>query len=344
MQSLLVLPLIAALSLTAASQTSHLFTGTVLDQNGQPQAGVDIASFWLGGVKDQSGFRPYNAATSDEQGTFTLSPKELRSPMTVLALDSERRRGAVVTIDDIRAGKKTIVTLRPLHRVRYIFQGPGLTDLSQSRITLETPRGMFSQISGPRENTISLPSGQYTFRIAVVEGSPQEVHFEVANRDLTLKPIDLVGGIAQHYGRPAPPLSAVLAVNSDSFNAETLRNKWVLLYFWGYWCASCVNEGLPKLARFYKENRKRFANFEILAIHENGVGGNITVGELRQKLARLADDKWSGTLPFPVLLDRSGEIIKTWGIVAFPTVALINPEGNVVEGDIERLRRALTPN
>ena len=339
----LVLPLVAALCFNAASQTERRFTGTVLDQNGWPLADVDIASFWLAGVKDRGGFRPYNAAKSDEQGAFTLTANELHA-RTLLALDSERRRGAVVTTDEFSAGRKTFIGLRPLHQVHYSFQGPGLMDLSQSRITLESRGGTFSQIAGPRQSAMSLPSGLYTLRIAVAGGSPREVHFEVADRDLTLQPINLSAGIAEHYGRPAPALSAVVAVNRDSFDAGRLRNKWVLLYFWGYWCAPCVNKGLPELARFYKENRQRFANFEILAIHENGVGGNITASQLRQKLTQLANNKWSGTLPFPVLLDRSGQTIKTWGIVAFPTVALINPEGNLVEGDLETLRRALTPN
>ena len=99
---------------------------------------------------------------------------------------------------------------------------------------------------------------------------------------------------------------------------------------------------MPKLKRFYETNRKRLGEFEILAIHENGVAGPITLEELKQKLDSLAKNKWSGEpLPFPVLLDRSGDTIKTWGISEYPTVAVINPKGELTEGGLETLQRAL---
>jgi thiol-disulfide isomerase/thioredoxin len=315
-----------------------------MDSNGQHAAGIEIASFWLGGVDDRSGLRAYGGAKSDNQGAFTFTTKEARFPMTFLAMDSERRLGAIATIaDEVASRQRVVIRLQPLHPVRYRFQAVGLTDLSQNRIVLQ-PRfgGMFCQISGRPEGTISLPPGAYSFEISVAGGSQREVQFEVADRDVTLEPIVLSAGIAEHYGHPAPSLSDVEVVSGTSFDTETLRNKWVLVYFWGYWCAPCVNEGLPKLSRFYRKNQERVAHFEILAVHENGVAGNITANQLRQRLLRLAKQNWSGeALPFPILLDRSGETIKRWGVVAFPTVALINPKGDLVEGDLDTLRQVL---
>ena len=99
---------------------------------------------------------------------------------------------------------------------------------------------------------------------------------------------------------------------------------------------------MPKLARFYEQNREHLDTFEIVAIHENGVAGQITVEELKEKMTGLEKDKWSGTpLPFPVLLDRTGETIKSWGTVGYPTTAIIDPNGFLKRGDIDTLLEAI---
>jgi hypothetical protein len=68
----------------------------------------------------------------------------------------------------------------------------------------------------------------------------------------------------------------------------------------------------------------------------------ITVEDLRQKLENLQRAKWHGRpVPFTILLDRTGETIKTWGISGYPTVALIDPDGRLVRGDLDTLRQKL---
>ena len=304
---------------------------------------MEVAAFWLGGSPDASGFRAYGAVKTDGQGAFKLGAGQPHFPATLFAMDSGRRRGALVALSDAGAARQVVLRLRPLRRVSYRFQASGVADLSRTRITLQPASGpMFSQIAGAAESTVSVPPGAYTIGIAAPGGGQEEVHFEVSDRDVILPPIRLPENIAQHYGRTAPPLEGVLQIGGGSFTAGSLRGKWVLVYFWGYWCAPCVNEGLPRLRRFYDRNRDRLGAFEILAIHENGVAGTITAGELRRRLDGLTRDQWSGeALPFPVLLDSSGDIIKAWGITAYPTVALINPKGELTSGDLETLQRAL---
>jgi thiol-disulfide isomerase/thioredoxin len=330
-------------ALPALPQTPMVFSGTVSDQEGNLLAGVDLAQFWLAGSRDPGGFRAYDASKTDGHGAFELKVGKPHFPATLFAMDAQRQRGTIITIQDASAASGVIVRLQPLHRVQYHFQAPGVTDLSKSRITLaRVSSPVFSQIVGAPEGAISLPPGSYAIAISTAGGGQEQVNFEISDRDVTLDTIALHGDISQYYGHAAPPLTEVQPVNADSFVAGKLHGKWTLVYFWGYWCAPCVNEGLPKLAQFYKKNRNRLGEFEILAIHENGVDGTITLEELRQKLAALAKDKWSGEgLPFPVLLDRSGDTIKSWGISGYPTVALISPNGELTEGGLEALQRAL---
>jgi hypothetical protein len=81
---------------------------------------------------------------------------------------------------------------------------------------------------------------------------------------------------------------------------------------------------------FYEANADKRDHFEIVAFHD---GSAKTFEELDAKLVDIKKNAWGGRdLPFPVLLDATGETIKTFGIQAFPTLALIDPDGNVVQG------------
>lgn len=82
----------------------------------------------------------------------------------------------------------------------------------------------------------------------------------------------------------------------------------------------------------YKDKRHMF---EIVAFHDASAK---TFEELDQKLEKTISERWKGkNLPFPVLLDATGETIKTYGIRAFPTLLLIDPDGKLVKGGGEAM-------
>jgi hypothetical protein len=81
---------------------------------------------------------------------------------------------------------------------------------------------------------------------------------------------------------------------------------------------------------FYEKHQADRDRYVILAFHDAKAK---TFAELDQKLERIERDKWNGKkLPFPILLDSTGKTLQTWGIRAFPTMFLIDPEGNIVRG------------
>ncbi len=87
--------------------------------------------------------------------------------------------------------------------------------------------------------------------------------------------------------------------------------------------------------KFYEEHKDQRDRFEILAFHDARAK---TFAELDEKLAPIIKDKWEGKpLPFPILLDDSGETIKNLGVRGFPTVILIDPEGRLVKGGSEEM-------
>lgn len=95
---------------------------------------------------------------------------------------------------------------------------------------------------------------------------------------------------------------------------------------------------LPRLIDFYEKEKSD--RFEILAFHDASVK---SFAELDEKLVEIKKKQWKGRdLPFPILLDASGETVKQFGIHAYPTTILIDPEGRLVgEASEVELRQAL---
>jgi hypothetical protein len=92
----------------------------------------------------------------------------------------------------------------------------------------------------------------------------------------------------------------------------------------------------------YEAHKDHRDQFEILAFHDATAK---SFAELDQKLERPKKSYWGGKdLPFPILLDDTGQTLKTYEIRAFPTTILINPEGKLVgEAGEEELEKKLPP-
>ena len=64
--------------------------------------------------------------------------------------------------------------------------------------------------------------------------------------------------------------------------------------------------------------------------------------ELDEKMKPLEDEVWGGKLPFPILLDEGQTTTDLYGILGYPTLVLIDPDGNVVKGgSLELLKEKL---
>ena len=85
---------------------------------------------------------------------------------------------------------------------------------------------------------------------------------------------------------------------------------------------------------FYDRHKDERERFEIIAFHD---GSAKTLEEVDRKTADVQEKLWKRPLPFPVLLDATGETTKRWGVHAFPTTVLIDPEGRLVRGGGEKL-------
>ena len=114
-------------------------------------------------------------------------------------------------------------------------------------------------------------------------------------------------------GKPVPDFTA-LSTDGNRLSLSSLRGKYVLLDFWGSWCVACIN-GFPKLKELYEKSDGRF---EIL-----GVACHDTPEKWKAALERYR-------LPWKNVLDEDGAIAGAYGLGAYPTYILLDPDGRVV--------------
>ena len=97
---------------------------------------------------------------------------------------------------------------------------------------------------------------------------------------------------------------------------------------------------LPHLIEFYNGHPELRDKFEILALHESRTVK--TFEELDEKNAPNERDIWKTKLPFPVLIDKDNQTVARYGITGYPTLVLIDPEGNQVKaGNLDVLKEKL---
>jgi len=194
----------------------------------------------------------------------------------------------------------------------------------------------------------TLPGGVYRINLELRDTDTDKVvgtvmrEFVVPNGDgpLELPPLQLRTPIYQQMaGKPAPEIDATDLDSGKRVRLADFRGKVVVLDFWGHWCGPCVG-AMPGLAELHREFEGR--PLVILALHDQSVQSR---AEYDRKIAVPRQRSWGGRdLPFRVLLDRpdpetavgrypegNGTTVKRYGVLAFPTVLVIDRDGTFVE-------------
>ncbi|MEA3501406.1 MAG: thioredoxin-like domain-containing protein [Actinomycetota bacterium] len=106
---------------------------------------------------------------------------------------------------------------------------------------------------------------------------------------------------------------------AQPLDLETLHGKVVLLDFWTYGCINCIHI-IPDLKRLEAE----FPNeLVVIGVHSAKFANEGETDNIREVIRRY-------DLRHPVVNDVSFEVWNSWGVRAWPTVALIDPAGNAV--------------
>ena len=116
---------------------------------------------------------------------------------------------------------------------------------------------------------------------------------------------------------PAPAPDFTLPdLQGQAVRLSQLKGKVVFLNIWTTWCPPCRKE-MPTMETLYQ--RLKNEDFVMLATSQDVDGQNTVAPYLRE---------WK--LTFPVLIDTSGSVGRTYGVTGYPETFLINRQGDIV--------------
>ena len=347
--------------------------GTGRDKNGKPldlTKEENVRHFW--GQLGQMEPAPASAVRTDADGRFVTSIRSIF--MTVMAMDESRRFGGLSLVPEDenelveirleplievrgsfeRSDSKPcewthVYTLlperesRPLHSTRLVSCGS-----FDARFKMLLPPGRYylysydDDLTMERNKEIVLTADSPTFDCGVIRLSAGPPN----SRTLTerAKASGTWGDYTKLYGKPAPRWHATDARGADKgLQATALKGKWVLVYFWGFNCRPCLQTGLPKLIDFYNEHESQRKHFEVVSICIQKDGDVKSMDEVNRRLAPIIKYAWDGKdIPFPILLDPTFETWRRYGIPGLGVLLVIDPDGNLVEGDESVVAGALS--
>jgi len=312
-------------------------------------------------------------ATTDDAGRF--DGRIFVRSCHVMAMDGERKRGGLAMLSYDNEEQPLEIVLTPLVRVRGRFVLPGGKTPSWTHVFVEVPGDPKRPLAFPRlvgcgskeaRFEFSLPPGRYLLGgndngsnhcliprreielssnqpkvdLGAIELSP---HVSFNQRKQNAQDAGEWRDSSDLFGKPCPHWHAVAARGIDAdVQPADLRGKWVLLDFWGLECAPCLATGIPRLARFYEEHAAERDRFEIISICMSIEGEVQNMAELDRQLEPIVKHVWKGKqIPFPVLLDPTFNTWSRFGLRGMGQTMLIDPEGNLLEGDEEELAKRL---
>jgi thiol-disulfide isomerase/thioredoxin len=107
--------------------------------------------------------------------------------------------------------------------------------------------------------------------------------------------------------------------NGQVQSLDQYKGKWLIVNYWATWCGTCMKE-LPELIDFHENN-----DFDAVVV-------GINFEEIERK--DLKDFVDSKTIPYAVLSTVPVKRTPLGPVPALPTTYIIDPEGNVVAGEI----------
>ena len=173
--------------------------------------------------------------------------------------------------------------------------------------------------------TLTGATGTISADLAAVSGTTQE--------EPAAEQEDTTG--AQEESGEIPVVPAPDFTLTDQYGeTHTLsdyQGQTVFLNFWATWCGPCKME-MPDIQALYEEWDENAGDLVVLGVAGPGIGQE---GSAEDIAAFLEENGYT----YPVVMDDTGTLFYQYGISAYPTTFMIDPEGNVfgyVQGAVSR--------
>lgn len=113
-----------------------------------------------------------------------------------------------------------------------------------------------------------------------------------------------------------PPMDVDLEdLDGKHVRLSDYAGRIVLLSFWATWCPNCREE-MPELEKAFRQ----FA----------GKGVTVVTVDLQERTSVVAAYRRKNHLSYPILMDRSGSVGRSFGIRAIPTTYIVNRKGLLI--------------
>ncbi|WP_299214787.1 TlpA disulfide reductase family protein [uncultured Aquimarina sp.] len=124
---------------------------------------------------------------------------------------------------------------------------------------------------------------------------------------------------AADEGDTAPDFEATL-IDGTSFRLSNLKGAYVLLDFWGSWCAPCLKES-PELVALHKKHSDKLTVVSI-ALEKDSKSWKKVVSKYGYT--------WKNQIVDQNRFVMLSEIARKYGVSEIPAKFLISPEGNLI--------------
>ncbi len=217
----------------------------------------------------------------------------INSPVSVFYTYIEYRTGEVVV--NGKKWKFAVRNGRPVYR--------NYTSLKMQTGLNEDGMPQYTEAVNIKEK-VKIGDAYYTFK-DVLKGGEYIVLTKIG---------DAEGRISSQVGFYAPQFSGK-SYNGEEINFADYRGKYVLLDFWGTWCAPCVAE-ISHLKKIYEKYADK--NFEIIGIAK----------DKKAKIEKFVKEK---NIAWPqIIQDELNEIITLYNVRGYPTTILLDPDGKII--------------
>jgi thiol-disulfide isomerase/thioredoxin len=330
---------LAALLFTA--DTPKDVTVRVSGPDGNPVAGADVGTFMVSRIDPKNGearaWRYHEPMKTREDGTAKVP---FAAPPVVVRDASARHIALPVATSAQLATGELHVKLIPEHTIKgqVVFDECKKAGVDPGKAYIHLFRGnqRIAQIDlNSGEYDIPVVPGTYTVRAFGDELQDDTVTItvtaakaEVAVRTLAPKP----SVFSLLRGKAAPEFEGLAGWHGKPVRLADLKGQYVLVDFWGHWCAACI-EVMPVMIELHETFAGK--GLAVVGVHVDGADGVNTPEKLNEKIVGFAKNAWKGkTIAFPnavVTGQQAGRAPEQYGIDRYPTTVLIDPEGRVVD-------------